>query len=92
MRGTPIDTGADAYAARRLVDGILYLGPRDLLLRDIAPAEVILDSAYLAELRRRAAGTPQTAAVDPKRILERSADVFAYRPSSTVNAPVCSLR
>ena len=78
--------------AADVIDGILYLGPKDLLLRDIAPPEVLLDSAYLAELRRRSAGTPLTGALDTKHILERSADVFAYRPSRIVNGPVCSPR
>jgi len=44
-RGTPISAAVDAY---------LYLGPRDLLLNDPIPARVVLDTAYMAELARRA--------------------------------------
>lgn len=37
------------------VDAYLYLGPRDLLLRESKPAEISMDRDYMAELRRRAA-------------------------------------
>jgi hypothetical protein len=36
------------------VDGYLYLGPADLLLNFPIPAVAILDTAYMAELKRRA--------------------------------------
>lgn len=36
------------------VDVYLYLGPSDILLNRPIPAEVVLDTAYMAELERRA--------------------------------------
>ena len=35
------------------VDGYLYLGPRDQLLYEPVPARAILDTVYMAEMRRR---------------------------------------
>jgi hypothetical protein len=35
------------------VDGYLYLGPRDLLLRQLIPAKTAMDKPYMAELQRR---------------------------------------
>ena len=45
------------------VDGYLYLGPGDVLLNDPIPARAVLDTAYMAELRRRAriGGRPEGA-------------------------------
>lgn len=37
-----------------VVDAFLYLGPPSLALREPLPADIALDSAYMAELRRRA--------------------------------------
>ena len=37
-----------------VVDAFLYLGPPSLALREQIPAEIALDSAYMAELRHRA--------------------------------------
>lgn len=37
-----------------MVDGYLYLGPRDLLLNETTPANVLLDKKYMAEMHRRA--------------------------------------
>jgi hypothetical protein len=43
-----------------VVDAFLYLGPPSLALREQVPADIALDSVYMAELRRRANlwGTP----------------------------------
>lgn len=51
------------------VDALLYLGPRDLLLQEAIPARVALDSAYIAELQRRAEirGNPD----GPRKTLQR---------------------
>lgn len=67
MRGTWLDNLPAGYydpddagsAARGYpgVDAYLYLGPRDLLLMEAAPAADVLDTALIAELRRRAAAT-----------------------------------
>lgn len=45
-----------------VVDGFLYLGPRDLRLLEPTPADIALDDAYLTELQRRQAliGIPGT--------------------------------
>jgi hypothetical protein len=61
------------------IDAYLYLGPRDLLLYEPAPAHVWLDTAYLAELRRRAsipgAATPRARdQLDPEKVREREAN------------------
>ena len=45
--------GPPKYADQ--VDAYLYLGRRDQLLKEPAPAEVTLDQAYMAEMKRRAA-------------------------------------
>ena len=37
-----------------VVDAFLYLGPPSLALREQIPADIALDSAYMAELRHRA--------------------------------------
>lgn len=56
------------------VDGYLYLGPARLLLNQPIPARVMMDTAYMAELRRRLAGTP----MGPDRIAREAAkyDIF----------------
>jgi hypothetical protein len=36
-----------------LVDAFLYLGPKDLALKEQLPAYVVLDADYMAEVRRR---------------------------------------
>jgi hypothetical protein len=40
-----------------VVDGFLYLGPRDLRLVEPTPADIALDQAYMTELQRREALT-----------------------------------
>ena len=45
-----------------LVDAVLYLGPNDLALKEQLPAYIVLDTDYMAEVRRRESlgggGTP----------------------------------
>ena len=43
-----------------LVDAFLYLGPKDLALREQFPAYIALDEEYMAEVRRREGGVSQT--------------------------------
>jgi hypothetical protein len=66
----------------RGVDGYLYLGPRDCLLRQPIPAKIALDKEYLDELRRRAAvlGLPADAPMQPDVFLQRESggSVFFY--------------
>lgn len=70
-----------AYSQR--VDAYLYLGPRDLQLREPAPAEVFLDKDYMAELQRRAAimgGGPIIDQINPEKVLADDSDPFFYDP------------
>ncbi len=40
-----------------LVDAFLYLGPKDLALKEEFPAYIVLDTEYMAEVRRREGGS-----------------------------------
>ncbi|WP_410644199.1 hypothetical protein [Amycolatopsis sp. lyj-346] len=55
------------------VDAYLYEGPADLLLREPLSARAVLDTAYLAELRRRAAAidAPPDSIEWPETFFER---------------------
>lgn len=44
----------DDRRMEEVVDAFLYLGPPSLALREQFPADIAMDSAYMAELRRRA--------------------------------------
>ena len=64
-----------------MVDAYLYLGPRDHLLNEPAPADVVLDRDYMAEVHRRAALAGLVADdADPDKISERDANPFFYDP------------
>lgn len=68
----------------RGVDGYLYLGPRDLLLRQPIPASIAMDKTYMTELQRRAEirGRPMKPA---QRLQEEvKASVFFYEPAEPV--------
>jgi hypothetical protein len=56
------------------VDAYLYLGPHQLELREPLSTKAILDSAYLEELRRRAAVRGAPSSSQPDAILQREAD------------------
>jgi hypothetical protein len=58
------------------VDAYLYLGPRDVLLREQVPVRALLDPDYLAELNRRAdvEGMPPDAPMRPAAVLQREAE------------------
>ncbi len=43
-----------------LVDAFLYLGPKDLALKEQFPAYIVLDAEYMAEVRRQEGGGSQT--------------------------------
>jgi hypothetical protein len=67
----------------KMVDAYLYLGPRDLLLNEPAPSEIMLDKDYMAELQRRAAIVgegPITDQTNPKNISDRDSNPFFYDP------------
>jgi hypothetical protein len=64
-----------------MVDAYLYLGPRDLLLNEPTPAEIVLDKNYMTELQRRAAiigGGPITDQTNPEKISDRDSNPFFY--------------
>lgn len=65
------------------VDALLYVGPRDLLLYEPVPAGIALDTAYMSEVRRRAAVTGKPNGLwNPDKRLEQEAlwSVFLYNP------------
>lgn len=64
------------------VDAYLYVGPRDLLLREPVSARVVLDSAYMAELARRAAviGLPNATSPEVTFRRESAPSVFLEDP------------
>jgi hypothetical protein len=66
-------------------DGYLYLGPRDLLLGEPAPAAALFDKRYLAELRRRAdiVGGPWR----PEKVLRDAAAPSAFFYSAAPARP-----
>jgi hypothetical protein len=66
-----------------MVDAYLYFGPRDLLLNEPTPAEIVLDKDYMAELQRRAAIVgegPMAHQSNPKTISDRDSNPFFYEP------------
>jgi hypothetical protein len=80
--GTPVDSGG--VPPTKMVDAYLYLGPRDLMLKDPHPAEVFLDKDYMAEMKRRAAIVgegPVTDQADPEKISDRDYSPFLYDPN-----------
>jgi hypothetical protein len=55
-KGTFSEIPAEAEVEfSKMVDAYLYLGPRDLLLNEPTPAEIVLDKDYAVELQRRVA-------------------------------------
>jgi len=67
----------------RMVDAYLYLGPRDLLLKETNPAEVFLNKDYMAEMQRRAAvmgAGPITDQANPEKVSDRDFNPFLYDP------------
>ncbi len=83
-KGTFSGTPEEAEAPfSKMVDAYLYLGPRDLLLDEPTPAEIVLDKDYMTELQRRAAisGAGQMAdEADPGKISDRDSNPFFYDP------------
>jgi hypothetical protein len=70
----------------KMVDAYLYLGPRDLLLKEPHPAEVFLDKDYIAEMQRRASlmgpfGVgPIADQANPEKISDRDYSPFFFDP------------
>jgi hypothetical protein len=77
----------------KMVDAYLYLGPRDLQLREPRPAEISLDKDYMAELQRRVTlmGIEETVLkddsnpflYDPDFLQRRNQDFCHSHPEST---------
>jgi hypothetical protein len=65
------------------VDGYLYLGPRDLLLRQLIPAQTAMDKAYMAELQRR--DDLRGRAMNPARRLQEEVESSVFFYESAVN-------
>jgi hypothetical protein len=71
----------NASAFHSMADAYLYLGPRNLLLNEPAPAEVFLDKVYMTELHRRATlmgEGPVTDQADPQKVSEAGYSPFLY--------------
>ncbi|HVJ93035.1 MAG TPA: hypothetical protein VM580_24705 [Labilithrix sp.] len=68
------------------VDGYLYLGRRDDLLRQPASSRAIVDEAFLTELRRRALAlqAPPDSPMHPEVVFQRESEssVFFFGPTS----------
>jgi hypothetical protein len=67
----------------KMVDAYLYFGPRDLLLNEPTPAEIVQDKDYMTELQRRAAimgGGPIADQTNPEKISDRDSNPFFYDP------------
>jgi len=76
--------GSGDVSATKMVDAYLYLGPRDLLLKEPRPAEVFLDKDFMAEMRRRAAimgGDPIADQANPEKVSDRDYNPFFYDPN-----------
>jgi hypothetical protein len=91
-KGTFSGTPEEAEAPfSKNVDAYLYLGPRDLLLNEPVPAEILLDKEYIAELQRRTAITgvgPLGDEADPAKIDARDANPFFYDPDELKSLPM----
>src|ERR1700678_426341 len=82
VKGTWLEDIDREYFSTR-ADAYLYLGPRDLMLNEPAPAEVFLDKDYTTELQRRAAmGKDRRLAdmVNSQKIIEKQSNPFLYDP------------
>jgi hypothetical protein len=91
-RGTFSGTPEEADAPfSKMVDAYLYLAPRDLLLNEPTPAEIVLDKEYMAELQRRVTITgagPMGDEADPAKIAVRDTNPFFYDPDELRALPM----
>ncbi len=77
--------GAGRGRLAAAADAYLYLGPAALMLRDPIPAYVVLDTAYMAELGRRAA--VRRGPLGPDAILREAADAGAFFNDAAPGGP-----
>ncbi len=84
-------TGPLRKPVEELFDAVLYLGPQDLRLREEVPADIVLDTDYMKERRRRAAlpGSP-TPAVQTSDGLDRQIAEQAENPLFRIDVPPLS--
>ena len=83
---SPIDSSD--VPSSKMVDAYLYLGPRDLLLKEPLPAEIFLDKDFMAEMKRRAAimgPGPVTDQADPEKVSDQNYSPFQYDPDELHN-------
>jgi hypothetical protein len=67
----------------KMADAYLYLGPRDLLLKEPRPAEIFLNKDCMAEMQRRAAIMGVGSVTDqanPEKVSDRNSNPFLYDP------------
>src|SRR5436853_7684310 len=85
-------TGPLRKPVEELFDAVLYLGPPDLRLWEKVPADIVLDSDYMKERRRRSAlpGSPTAAAVQPADGLDRQIVDRAENPLFKIYGPPAS--
>jgi hypothetical protein len=83
-KGTFSEMPAEAEVKfSEMADAYLYFGPRDLLLNEPTPAEIVLDKDYMTELQRRAeimGGGPIADETNPEKISGRDSNPFFYDP------------
>jgi len=75
-----------------LFDAVLYLGPQDLRLWEKVPADIVLDSDYMKERRRRSAlpGSPTATTVQTSDGLDRQIFDRAENPLFKIDASPAS--
>lgn len=75
-----------------LFDAVLYLGPQDLRLWEKVPADIVLDSDYMKERRRRSTlpGSPLATAVQGSDGLDQQIFDRAENPLFKIYAPPAS--
>jgi hypothetical protein len=91
-KGTFSGTPEEAEALfSKMADAYLYLGPRDSLLNEPVPAQILLDKDYIAELQRRSklfGGGLMADEADPEKISVRDANPFFYDFNELSNLPM----
>jgi hypothetical protein len=76
-----------------LIDAFLYLGPRDLALAEPSPADIFLDTEFMAELHRRASLTgEQTRKQDALSAISWSIDADEVRKENASPFIICPQR
>jgi hypothetical protein len=86
IKGTWLE-GVDKHYFSTMVDAFLYLGPTDLMLVELRPAEIFLNKEYMTELHRRASIIGEgllTAQTDyPDKISDQDYSPFLHDPKAS---------